>query len=203
MQKITVVIPYNEDRGWLQQAIGSVPEDVEVILSKSDKSRSYNINQGLKKVKTEFVKFLDEDDMLTGNCIKDSLEAIKGYDFIHGNAYQYYQPSSSNQHGRIVPYIPRIKYPTMEELLAPGSSFIHNPTQMYRMDIFDKVGYFDETLLTAQDWEFNLRCLSKGLKIGYCDSFLIMYRIHDRQITKTAIEQKKIDKQRVIDRYAG
>ena len=193
---ITVIIPYNRDRGFLDHAIDSVGP-ASLILSKSDKSRSYNINQGLKKVKTEFVKFLDEDDMLTGNCLEDSLKAIEGYDFIHGNALNFYPD------GKIKECRPKIKRPTVQELVAPKSSFIHNPTQMYRMDIFDKVGYFDETLLTAQDWEFNLRCLSRGLKIGYCDSFLIMYRMHDRQITKTATEQKKIDKQRVIDRYAG
>lgn len=202
MQKITVIIPYREDRGWLQQAIDSIPKGIEVILSKSDKSRSYNINKGLKKVRTEFVKFLDEDDRLTENCIVDSLKAIQGFDFIHGNAYQCYEPNPGNPHGRIVPYIPPVKMPTFKQLVMARSSFIHNPTQMYRMDIFDRVGNFDETLLTAQDWEFNIRCLSKGMKIGYCDSFLVYYRVHDRQITNTATEQKKIDKQIVFDRYA-
>ncbi len=193
--KVTVIIPYNTDRGFLDHAIDSVGL-ADLILSKSDKSRSYNINKGLKKVKTEFVKFLDEDDMLTENCLEDSLKAIEGYDFIHGNAFNIYPDDSVKE------YKPKIHYPTAEELVKPKSSFIHNPTQMYRMDVFERVGYFDETLLTAQDWEFNLRCLSKGLKIGYCDSFLIFYRMHKGQITKMATEQKKIDKQRVYDRYS-
>lgn len=192
--KISVIIPYNKDRGYLQRAIESV-KDAEVILSYSDGTRSYNINQGLKKVTTEYVKFLDEDDMLTENCIYDSLEAIKGYDFIHGNAINF-TPDGTQKY-----YKPSIRYPTVNELVLPKSSFIHNPTQMYKMDIFEKVGYFDETLLTAQDWEFNLRCLSKGMKIGYCDKFLVYYRIHDGQITKNATEQKNIDKQRVYDLY--
>lgn len=195
-RKVTVIIPFNRDRGWLNEAVNSVPAICELILSRSNNNRSYNINEGIKKVKTEFVKFLDEDDRLTENCIEDSLKAIRGFDFIHGNAINFF-PDGKEKH-----YIPSIKHPTLEQLVAPKSSLIHNPTQMYRTEIFDRVGYFDESLQTAQDWEFNLRCLSKGLRLGYCNEFLIYYRIHKNQITKTATKQKILDKQKVYQMYA-
>ena len=190
---VTVVIPYDRDRGWLQQAINSVPSGTELILSQSKGTRAYNINRGLEKVKTEFVKFLDEDDYITENCIEDSVRALEGVDFIHGNALNFYPK------GKIKPYIPPCKYPTVQSLLKKNT--IHNPTQMYRMNVFEKTGLFDESLYSSEDWEFNLRCLSKGLKIGYCNKFLTNYRVHPGQMTKANEERRLINKALVREKY--
>ena len=192
---VTVIIPFKEDRGWLDQAIASVPKDCQLILAKGDGNKSQNFNKVLNQVKGDFIRVLDEDDMLTENCIDSSLFAIEGYDFIHGNALQMY---SDSQHGRLIPYIPPVKYPTLVDLLE--KNVIHNMTTMYRREVFEKVGGYDESLKWAEDYEFHLRCLSAGLKIGYCNSFLCYYRIHSGQITEESFkrQQEKMENRELI-----
>ena len=58
---------------------------------------------------------------------------------------------------------------------------VHGGTLMYRRDVFEKVGMFNETLWTGEEYEFNLRCLANGLKCKYVDDVLYYYRYHSRQ----------------------
>jgi hypothetical protein len=181
-KKVTVIIPYNKDRGWLQDAINSVPKGVQLILSKGDGSWPENFNKVLNEATGDYIKYLHEDDMLTPNCIQDSIKAIEeqGVDFIHGNAFQLDQAT-----GHLLRWRPVIKEPTLSQLLKENT--IHSATLMYKKEVFKKVGLLDESdsVNSFEEFEFNLRCLKAGMKIGYCPSFLAYYRRHPKQKIKT------------------
>ncbi len=173
---VSVIIPYNKDRGFLKQAIESIENQTyltELILSQSDKSVSYNINKGLEKATGDYIRYCCEDDLLTPNCIEDSVKAIQGFDFIHGNAINFWS------NGLEQPYIPTIKNPTLQEMIT--LNVIHGGTVLYRRDCFDRFGGFDEILWCAEEYEFNMRLLSNGCKLNYCDSFMYRYRRHKKQ----------------------
>lgn len=177
LPKVSVIIPYSVDRGWLNEAIESVYYQtyrgkIELIESQSDNCVSHNINEGVKIAKGEFIKYLCEDDMLTDNSIEDSVKAMKGNDFIHGNAINLFSTYE-------VVHKPRWTAPTINEMLI--GNYVHGGTLMYRKDVFDRIGGFDETLTSAEEYEFNMRALSKGLKLGYCPQSLYIYRRHDMQ----------------------
>lgn len=177
LPKVSVIIPYNIDRGYLQQAIQSVKNqtykgEIELIESQSDNCVSYNINQGVKIATGEFIKYLCEDDMLTSNSIEDSVKAIKGYDFIHGNAINLFPTHE-------IVYKPKWTAPTIQEMLI--GNYVHGGTLMYRKDVFDRIGGFDETLVCAEEYDFNMRAMSKGLTMGYCPHSLYIYRRHEDQ----------------------
>jgi len=203
--KVSIIIPYNKDRGWLRDAIESVHNqtykgEIELILSQSDNRVGYNINRGIEKATGEYVKFFAEDDILTPNCIEDSVKAIKGYDFIHGKAYNFNlkKPYRNNTH------TPSVKVPTLEDLLTVN--YIHGGTLFYRRDVFERFGLFDETLWTGEEYEFNLRLLSQGAKIGYVNKILFNYRLHDLQksIGKQTLEYKarrKTEIERIKELY--
>jgi hypothetical protein len=180
--KVSVIIPYKEDRGWLQDAVASVPEGVELILSQGEGNWPQNFNKALKEATGDYIKYLHEDDMLTPNCIEDSVKAMEeqNVDFIHGNAIELYM---SNQSQKL--YKPAITNPTFHNLLQ--RNVIHSPTLMYRREVFETVGLFNESdkVHSFEEYEFNLRCLKAGLKIGYCNSTLAIYRRHPRQIIRT------------------
>lgn len=189
--KVTVIIPYKEDRGWLKDAIESVPPTVQLIVSQGEGNWPENFNKVLNQATGDYIKFLHEDDMLTENCIEDSVNAIEeqGVDFIHGNAIEIWADNSRPPYE----YIPKIQIPTIGSLKKQNT--IHCPTLMYRREIFDQLKGFDETLNNQEEYEFNLRCLQAGFKIGYCNSFLAYYRRHPKQkvrnITKEEIKKEK------------
>jgi len=173
---VTIIIPYKTDRGYLDVAIESVRKqtypNIELIIQQGDKSVSANINDGIRKAKGEYIKYLCEDDYLTPNSIADSVKAMQGFDFIHGVSYNIKGKAIETQ-------VPRLKYPSLSDMLI--GNVIHGGTLMYRKDVFDKVGLFNEDLTCAEEYEFNLRCLRYGLKLGYTDRILYNYRRHDEQ----------------------
>jgi len=198
-KKVTVIIPYNIDRGWLKDAIASVPDSVQLILSQGEGNWPQNFNKALNQAEGVYIKYLHEDDMLTPNCIEDSVKAIEEQkvDFIHGNAIQHSQKS-----GNELIYRPKITVPTLQELLL--KNVIHSATTMYRREVFEKVGMFNETALVKafEEYEFNIRCLQMGMKIGYCNSTLAFYRRHPRQLIKSVKRDVRLkNKEEVKKKY--
>ena len=198
MNKVTVIIPYKVDRGWLKEAIASVPNDVQLLVSQGEGNWPANFNKVLSQATGDYIKFLHEDDMLTPNCIKDSVETFEKQksDFIHGNAYEIFM-NTGRQLGL---YRPAIQLPSFEQMCS--KNYIHSVTLMYRREIFEKIGSFNETLNTQEEFEFNLRCLKAGFKLGYCDSVLGYYRRHPAQKVRTvSYGERKSEKQIVLSWY--
>ena len=174
---VSIIIPCNEDRGFLAETIKAAETqtypDIEIIVSKSDCSTSHNINQGIKKSKGEYIKLCADDDLLTPNCIEDSVKAIQGFDFIHGNAIEFWSNGTEKE------YIPVIKFPTLQNMLQ--QNVIHGGTVLYKRDCFEIWGGLNGSLWCAEEYEFNLRLLSNGCKLNYCNSFMQRYRRHRKQ----------------------
>lgn len=196
LPKVSIIIYYNKDRGWLNEAIESVKNqsyqgEIEIIESVSDKGASYNLNRGIERATGDYIKYLSEDDRLTPWSIEESVEAMEGNDFIHGSAINFFENGSKNY------YTPDSSNPHILDMIARNR--IHGGTLMYRRDVFDRVGLFDETLDCAEEYEFNLRCLDAGLKLGYCDSFLYEYRRHSEQksLGNVSEEYQNIRKEKI------
>lgn len=193
--KVTIIIPYkyNPNRPWLQDAINSVPKDCQLLVSEGPGMWATNFKKVLHLAEGKYIKYLHDDDMLTPNCIADSVKAIEeqGVDFIHGNAIELEVKT-----GRKFNCIAPIKGGSKEQLLK--TNFIHSATTMYKREIFEKIGSFDETLPDSEEYEFNLRCLANGFKLGYCDSFLAVYRRHPAQQTSILGGKQLMDTSRKI-----
>ena len=172
--KVTVIIPFKTDRGWLNKAIESVNRQTypcELILSQSSGNKSVNVNKGLRRAHGEFIKILDEDDWLPPDAIELSVKNFNG-DMIHGNVHYW-------KAGIKTLYIPKIKSPTLEDLIK--LNVISNPSVMYSRRLIDEIGFYDESLDTSEEYEYHLRALKAGMKIGYVNGVLANYRMHPRQ----------------------
>jgi hypothetical protein len=198
-KKVTVIIPYNIDRGYLKDAIASVPDSVQLILSQGKGNWPQNFNNVLNQAEGAYIKYLHEDDMLTPNCIEDSVKAIEeqGVDFIHGMAIQHSQTS-----GKEEVWTPPVLFPTLQQLCEKNT--IHSATTMYRREVFEKVGRFNESdqVKSFEEYEFNIRCLQMGMKIGFCPSTLAFYRRHPDQLIKKVSRVKRLaNRQEIIKKY--
>lgn len=198
--KVSVIIPYKTDRGWLQEAIDSVPKEAELIISRGNGNCQKNFNNGIRKASGDIIRWLHEDDRLTENSIQDTIETFEQQDcdFIHGCAYQVHMGG----HGRRIPFIPKKQYPTLQEMLKYNR--LHGGTLAFSREVFDKIGYFDQSLIWAEEYEFTLRCLYNQLKLGYCNTFLYEYRVHENQKSNAdhGVRQKYIT-ENIRSKYAN
>jgi hypothetical protein len=183
---VTIIIPYKVDRGWLREAVSSVPQSCQLIVSQGEGNWPANFNKALPAVKGKYIKFLHEDDMLTPNCIEDSIKTMEeqNADFIHGNVFELRMGS-----GTKINWKAKKQKVTLKDLLE--KNYIHSASLMYKKEIFDKIGGFNETLNTSEEYEFNLRCLEAGFKLGFCLTNLAIYRRHPAQKVRTVSMENK------------
>lgn len=198
---VTVIIPYKHDRGWLQQAISSVQSQnyqrIELILACNNKNVSANLNDGIRRAKGSLIRYLSDDDYLAPDSIKNSVNAMKDFDATHGIALEF-----NSITGDSVFYDPPIKEPTLADMLELNQ--INGGTVMYRADVFERFGMFDETLDCAEELDMHLRILKGGGKIGYCETLLYFYRRHPLQKSLgSGVDQKarQLKIQMIRDRY--
>lgn len=174
--KVSVIIPYKVDRGWLDEAIDSVERqdyagEIELILSKSDKSASYNFNRGVENATGKYIRFLCDDDLLPPNSIRSSFEAIGNGLACHGGAKNFWANGREDFH-KAAPV-------TFQSLMNRNS--IHGGTLFFHRKVFEKYGLLDETLTTGEEFEYNLRLLQAGVKYHVCDEVVYLYRRHGAQ----------------------
>ena len=179
--KVSVIVPYTTNRGWLDEAIESIEGqdysgEIEYILSQSEAGVSHNINEGFKECTGDIIRWLSEDDKLTANSISASVkyfEANPTVDFFHSQSHII------NPAGQITDtFKPRYTPFTASELAA--KNYIHGGTVVYKRKCFETALYNTE-LWTGEEYEYNMRLLSLGFNLGYLPEVTYMYRKHEHQ----------------------
>ena len=171
---VTVIIPYVNDRGYLDKAIESVNNQTykcSLILSQSENKVGYNLNRAIEKCTTDYWVYLCDDDIMPIDSIEKRVEAMGENDFIHGKGI-FMDDEIYTQD------IPEITIATFEDLLQKNHIF--GGTGMYRTIWHDKVKW-NEKLWTGEELDYHLNLLKHGAKIGFCDEFVYLYRKHANQ----------------------
>lgn len=170
----TIIIPYNEDRGYLKEAVESAEKQPGCIVRpyQSDNRIGYNINRELEKLTTPYWTVLAEDDILPVHSIKFRKIALEqtGADFCHGRGELFFKD------GRVQTYTLRRKYPTLAEMIE--YNHICGGTPMYRAEVAEM---WREDLWTGEEYWYHMRLLQKGLKITFVDRVVYRIRIHEFQ----------------------
>jgi len=176
--KVSIIIPYKEDRGYLGEALNSIHQQTyknfEIIRSQSDNTVGYNFNKGLYKAKGDLICYLCDDDMLTLNSLEDRVRFMhdNDCDFMHSRGWEYWDNGTKREYKLNNPDV------TFESCLANNG--IMGGSTMYRRELFDTYR-FNEELTTGEEWEFHLKLLKDGKKLSFLDSFSYIYRRHELQ----------------------
>lgn len=197
--KVSVIIPYNKDRGFLEEAVNSVRiqtyENWELISSQSDENCAYNINRGLEKAGGEYIKILAEDDVLTPQCLEILVEGIQGYDFVYsdGEFFGDLQGWPERSFDKTV---------TLESMLEGNG--INGGAVLYRRWIMEEVGGWDESLWTAEEYDLHLRLIKAGYRHRHVPGIVHRYRRHETNKSASTsfnrIRRKELVKQ-IRERY--
>lgn len=181
---VSVIIPYNRDRGYLSEAIDSFAVagewsrahgiDAELIMSGVETySLAENFNECLDQVKTKYVCFLSEDDRFPITSIESRVKFMEKhpeFDLICANAWLFQDFD--------IDY--KSKIPANYQALARHNT-IHGGTVMYRTECVEVVNGMDESLITGEEWDMNIRILKSGANLGYLDAVVYFNRIWDGQ----------------------
>ena len=84
---------------------------------------------------------------------------------------------------------PVVKDMTLKALL--DANFIHGGTVLYRTEMFSKLNGYDQTMWTAEEYEFHLRCLANDYTPHYVSSVVCEYREWEGSKSRIYRLQKK------------
>lgn len=176
---ISVIIPYNIDRGYLREAMDSVQQQTytnwELVVAQGSGTLSENLNKGIRKAEGKYIKILSEDDTMPENTLMDLRAAIEGYHWAYGAGI-----CSTSEMDIIVRPEKGI---TLLSLIKHNS--LHGGAVLYRKGLFREG--FREDLTNAEEYEFHLRLLSKGIKPGWTSKICAWHRVYSGQ---KSIKQK-------------
>jgi glycosyltransferase involved in cell wall biosynthesis len=207
--KVSVIVNFHNSEKYLHQCIRSIinqdyqnleiilwdncstDESLEIIKSFNDNRIKYFFNK--KKVKLykarnnaiksssgELIAFLDADDWWEKNYLSSREKFFFNleFDFFYSNTNFYYEKSD--------------KYKIYRDYKLPHGNIFNNLSKDYfliisgiifRRDIFDNYGLFNENYNIIGDYEFLMK-ISQYSKAHASDIPLLNYRVHENNFSK-------------------
>lgn len=137
-------------------------------------------NAGIRAARGGYFSFLDADDEFLPRKLELLLKAVRGRAEI-GLAAGQAIPVDVN--GKRIAKVFNTGLPT-----RPQNWLLKNPIHvgsvLLRRSWLLKVGFFDETLRSYEDWDMWLRLARAGCQMKWVDEPVSLYRFHEAQMTR-------------------
>jgi len=175
-----------DQTGKIVKDLGRRHKIIEYVYQ-NNKGLSAARNTGIKKSQFQYIAFLDSDDVWKRNKLEKQVLVFQKTQFSKlGLVYCDYNDISEN--GKVLKNYPSFKINknvrgnVIKYLLSGNKISGSGSGVLVKKECFEKVGLFDERLITAEDWEMWLR-ISKKFSIDYVDEMLVSIRRHSENIS--------------------
>lgn len=142
-----------------------LPEQYSFIQSEKNMGLHKSINLGVDAIETKYVVVHDDDDTWNKTFLHETVSYLETNQNCYGvitHSNKIYEKIENNEVKvkKIKPFNYQLKgvisiYDMLKNNLFSPISFV------YRTEVYKEIGRFDESLEVLEDWEFNLRFLSK------------------------------------------
>lgn len=146
-----------------------------------NRGQSAAINLGLHYCSGDYLAILDSDDLFAPDKIEKQvsfLEKNPEFGLVYSNGM--YIDGSGNEIGRM--HYGTHQPPSGPEQVLEDCTYNVPSNSLFRRSVFEKVGFLDETLRSAQDHDYGIR-IAEVTRIGYIDECLWKYRRHGGSIS--------------------
>ncbi|MBT3518134.1 MAG: glycosyltransferase [Candidatus Marinimicrobia bacterium] len=158
----------------------------QLIVNEINSGAPATRNKGIEKSSADFIAFLDSDDLWKPEKLQIQIAQFSGTDF----SLICHNMSTIDEHGNILSknhQDPSSKYNSLSDEKRLFSlikrNWVKTSTVMVRKDILIKIGKFDESLQSCQDWDLWIRFALACEPIYCSDVNLTYYRKRDESIS--------------------
>ena len=168
----------------------------EVISVEESLGISNARNLLLKESSSEFVSFMDSDDVCLPSRFISQLNAIQKSDLVFSRL-KFINDINED--------IGQEKSPGIDSRVAPihlllGNTF-SQPTMLARRDAITALGGYRDA--GSEDYDLYLRAAIHGMKITKCFIPRVKYRIHESQITQSPKWQSEVVDKMLLESYSS
>lgn len=179
-------------------------EQISILSNESTKGLQKAINLGAKVVKTPMIVVHDDDDTWDKKFLSSTVEYLEKNENCKGvitHTNQIVEKVVGNEIRQVKsrPFNYELKgiisiYDMFKNNQFPPISFI------YRTEVYDEVGYFDENLEVLEDWDFYLRFLMK-YDIHIIEEPLANYHIRNQNNIQEVFKNTVTSRKTVHQKY--
>lgn len=150
-------------------------DDRIIVMCENQSGANFARNKGLSNANGKYIQFLDADDVILEQKFELQTEALEygGLDIVVSDRAVYDKGLSQALDIITFPSLmAQPLYESIEKIIITG-----NP--LYRTDFVKRIGGYLPDLVSAQDWEFHIRCFLNHPKLGYLPGIFL----HSRQLS--------------------
>ena len=155
-------------------------------VSEKDTGQSDAINKGFRMAKGEICAYINSDDVYLEGAFHRIVKAFDENPNV-GLVYSHCLHIDENDHITGLRRCPEYRN---EYFIKDGRNIIDQPTAFWRSDLFDKIGYFDESMHYAMDFDFWLRTAKITDMMLIPDKILAAFRVWGGGKSYSDIEAK-------------
>lgn len=212
---VSIIIPCYNNQEYIEESINSAFEqdypNIEVIVvNDGSKDESINLikkysnrlkivdqknqgassarNNGLKIANGEYIKFLDGDDILHPNSIRE--QVAQSYLHKDDQAIVYGIAGEMDKSGieKRIPNQPPIDKAINQVVFFLSNNYIVTSCPLHKKAFLDEFGSFDENLSQGEDPELHLRLCLNGVKFIYYPTIVYYRRQYSSETRLSSIK---------------
>ncbi|GLJ63852.1 glycosyltransferase involved in cell wall biosynthesis [Microbacterium laevaniformans] len=158
---------------------------VNVLHNSESAGRSAAANQGIRALDTEFVVLHDDDDLWHPEFLEKTVEWITRHPdevgVVTRTEIVFEKPTPD---GGFVGVEREVFWADLDEIRFTDVLEVNRwvpISYLYRRELHDRIGYYDEHVHAAEDWDFGLRTLVRH-RVGFLDGSPLAYWMQRRGI---------------------
>jgi glycosyltransferase involved in cell wall biosynthesis len=169
-----LVSPSPSEKSWLEKLVGNSHHKIQIATERVGIYSAWNL--ALNECTGEFITNLNADDIRLPHSICSQAASLQNssYDGSYGNFVLSQDITSSLKDMDVKHLVSNLPTFNLERLLNDSQNLMHC-APMWKRDLHDRFGKFDESLKSSGDTEFWLRSLVNGARFSPYKPTTVIY----------------------------
>lgn len=176
-----------------------IDERIKVYNNETNLKLAKSLNKGVQNASGKYIARMDCDDISLPERLEKQYRFMEENPDISLSSCRFFTLKngvySSGGGGT------RCDFEAVKAMLLVSNPILH-PGVIAKSRALKSFPY-DENLTCTEDLELWTRMAKNGLKLGILDEYLVIYRLHDKQITYTTYERQKLEVMEIEQKYHG
>jgi glycosyltransferase involved in cell wall biosynthesis len=181
-------------------------DEIRIIDHANNKGLSAARNTGIKNANSDYITFLDADDLWHPNYLQTIKKLILSYPEAHIFATNFDEiyPKTTHKPHNGSEDLPLDFNGVINFFKINLKQGIYTPSSVcWRKTVFETIGYYDEKITFSEDLDFNIRANLK-FKLAYSNNVQMSYFMEtDNQITRSSILNKVLPDYDQYEKYCS